>query len=137
MGSLPLIGPLRGNIPLTGVHFSALLAPVTVCLHGAKNWQLVAVEGASHTYHLIDYDKRVVTAAVPAQSLADVRTSNPDGTVRVTVSSLDSTTGQMKVTTDASQVLVLAMPREELRRMRIGDTFTLVVPQHSRVAGSR
>src|SRR4029453_7512521 len=57
--------------------------------------QLVAVEGASHTYHLIDYDKRVVTAAVPAQSIADVRTSNPDGTVRVTVSSLDSTTGQM------------------------------------------
>jgi hypothetical protein len=99
--------------------------------------QLVAVEGASHTYHLIDYDKRVVTAAVPAQSLADVRTSNPDGTVRVTVSSLDSTTGQMKVTTDAGQVLVLAMPREELGRMRIGDTFTLVVPQHARVAGSR
>ena len=99
--------------------------------------QLVAVEGASHTYHLIDYDKRVVTAAVPAQSLADVRTSNPDGTVRVTVSSLDATTGQMKVTTDAGQVLVLAMPREELGRMRIGDTFILVVPQHARVAGSR
>jgi hypothetical protein len=98
--------------------------------------QLVAVEGASHTYHLIDYDKRVVTAAVPAQSIADVRTSNPDGTVRVTVSSLDLTTGQMKVTTDAGQVLVLAMPREELGRMRIGDTFTLVVPQHARVAES-
>ena len=99
--------------------------------------QLIAVEGTSHTYHVIDYDKRVVTAAVPAQSMADVRTSNPDGTVRVTVSSLDSTTGQMKGTTDAGQVLVLAMPREELGRMRLGDPFTLVVPQHARVAGSR
>jgi hypothetical protein len=99
--------------------------------------QLVAVEGASHTYHLMDYDKRVVRAAVPAQSLADVRTSNPDGTVRVTVASLDSTTGQMKGTTDAGQVLVLALPREELGRMRIGDTFTLVVPQHARVTESR
>jgi len=46
-------------------------------------------------------------------------------------------TGQMKGTTDAGQVLVLAMPREELRRMRLGDTFTLVVLQHARVAGSR
>jgi hypothetical protein len=99
--------------------------------------QLVAVEGASHTYHLIDYDKRVVTAAVPAQSLADVQTRNPDGTVHVTVASLDATTGRMKVTTDAGQVLVLAMPREELGSMRIGDTFTLMVPHHARVAGSR
>ena len=28
--------------------------------------QLVAVEGASHTYRVIDYDHRVITAAVPA-----------------------------------------------------------------------
>jgi hypothetical protein len=97
----------------------------------------VAVEGASHTYHLIDYDKRVITAVVPAQSIADVRTSHPDGTVRATVSSLDLTTGQMKVTTDAGQVLVLDMPREGLGSMKIGDTFTLVVPQHARVAGYR
>ena len=31
---------LRGNIPLAGVHFRALFAPVTVLLHGAKSWQL-------------------------------------------------------------------------------------------------
>ena len=29
--------------------------------------QLIAVEGAAHTYHLTDYDNRVITTAVPAQ----------------------------------------------------------------------
>jgi hypothetical protein len=99
--------------------------------------QLVAVEGASHTYQLIDYDHRVITAAVPAQSITDIQTRNPDGTVQVTVSSIDFTSGRMKASTDAGQVLILAMPREELGSMKIGDTFTLVVPQHARMAGYR
>ena len=99
--------------------------------------QLVAVEGASHTYRVIDYDHRVIRAAVPAQSLTDVQTRNPDGTVQATVASLDSTTGRMKVTTDAGQVLVLVMPREELGNMKIGDTFTLVVPHHASMAEYR
>ena len=55
----------------------------------------------------------------------------------------------MKATTDAGQVLVLAIPREDLGSMKIGDTFTLVVPHqphhavvlhrphHARVAGYR
>jgi hypothetical protein len=34
------MNPLRRNIPLVGVHFRALLAPVTVSLYGAKSWQL-------------------------------------------------------------------------------------------------
>src|SRR4029450_11417177 len=40
-GTFPLVNPLRGNIPLAGAHFRALLAPVTVLLYGAKPWQLV------------------------------------------------------------------------------------------------
>jgi len=99
--------------------------------------QLVAVEGASHTYRVIDYDHRVIKATVPAQSLTDVQTRNPDGTVQATVASLDSTTSRMKVTTDAGQVLVLVMPREEFGNMKIGDTFTLVVPHHARMAEHR
>src|SRR5215471_654589 len=58
--------------------------------------QLVAVEGASHTYQLIDYDKRVISADVPAQSVADIQTRNPDGTVQVTVVSIDMTTGCLR-----------------------------------------
>ena len=99
--------------------------------------QLIAVEGASHTYHLIDYDNRVVTASVPAQSIADIRTSNPDGTVRATIVSIDLTTNRAKAQTDAGPVLVLAMAREALGSMRIGDTFTLTVPQRTAVTERR
>jgi hypothetical protein len=99
--------------------------------------RLIAVEGASHTYHLIDYDNRVITASVPAQSIADVRTSNPDGTVRATIVSIDLTTNRVKAQTDAGQVLVLAMAREELGSLRLGDTFTLAVPQRTAVIEQR
>src|SRR4029453_2270108 len=43
-GTFPLVNPLRGNIPLAGAHFRALLAPVTVLLYGAKTWQLLDFE---------------------------------------------------------------------------------------------
>jgi len=119
----------------------ALMAPVVFAAEQASmplpNAQLVAVEGASHTYRLIDYDKRVITAPVPAQSITDIQTRNPDGTVRATIASIDVTTGWVRASTDAGQVLVLAMPREDLGSMKIGDTFTLVVPQHARMARYR
>ena len=99
--------------------------------------QLIAVEGASHTYHLIDYDHRVVTASVPAQSITDIRTSNPDGTVRATIVSIDLTTNRVKAQTDAGQVLVLAMAREDLGNIRIGDTFTLAVSQRAVIVEQR
>ena len=99
--------------------------------------QLIVVEGASHTYHLIDYDNRVVTASVPAQSIADIQTSNPDGTVRAAIVSIDLTTNRVKAQTDAGQVLVLAMAREALGSLKIGDTFTLTVPQRAAVVGQR
>ena len=38
----------------------------------------MAVEGASHTYRLIDYDHRVIAAAVPAQSVTDIQTRTPE-----------------------------------------------------------
>jgi hypothetical protein len=99
--------------------------------------QLIAVEGASHTYHLIDYDNRVVTASVPAQSITDIRTSNPDGTVRATIVSIDLTTNRVKAQTDAGQVLVLGMTREALGNINIGDTFTLAVGQRTAVTEQR
>jgi hypothetical protein len=97
----------------------------------------------------MDYDHRVIKAAVPAQSLTDVKTRPPDGTVQATVASIDMTAGQIRTSTDAGQVLVLAIPREDLASMKVGDTFTLVVPHqphhavvphrphHARVAGYR
>jgi hypothetical protein len=89
--------------------------------------QLIAVEGVSHTYQLIDYDNRVVTVDVPAQSITDIQTSKPDGTVRATVVSIDLTTNRVKAQTDAGQVLVLAIAREALESIKLGDAFTLAV----------
>lgn len=99
--------------------------------------QLITVEGASHTYQSIDYDGRVITTTVPAQSIADIQTNNPDGIVHATIVSIDLTTDRVKAQTDAGQVLVLAMAREDLESMRIGDTFTLTVPQHAAVVERR
>ena len=99
--------------------------------------QLIAVEGASHTYHVIDYDKRVITADVPAQSLADIQTRNPDGTVQATIVSIDLTTNRVKARTDVGQVLVLAMAHADLENIRIGDTYTLAVRQGAAVAEQR
>jgi len=79
----------------------------------------------------------VVTAAVPAQSITDIQTSNPDGTVRATIVSIDLTTNRVKARTDVGQVLVLAMAREDLGNMRIGDTFTITVSQRAAVVEQR
>ena len=55
--------------------------------------QLVAVEGASDTYRVMDYDHRVITAAIPEQSPADVWIRNPDSIVQATVVAIDARTG--------------------------------------------
>jgi len=89
--------------------------------------QVVAVEGASQTYHLIDRGGKMVTATVPTQSLADIRKSKSDGTVRAVVASIDLTTNQTKVVTDAGQTLVLAMAHQTLAGLQVGDAFTLTV----------
>ena len=99
--------------------------------------RLVAVEGASTTYHLIDYDKQIVTAVVPSQSSADIQRSNPDGTVNATLASVDGVTNRVKAVTQEGQVLVLDMAREALARMQLGDTFTLVMPRHAEVMAHR
>ena len=39
------MSPMRGNIPLAGVHFRALSAPMRSPFHGAKSWQLLAIKG--------------------------------------------------------------------------------------------
>jgi hypothetical protein len=99
--------------------------------------QLIAVEGAAHTYHLTDYDGRVITTSVPAQSLTDIQTTNPDGTVQATIVAIDMTANQVKAKTDASQVLILAVPHESLAGLQLGDTFTLAVPQQAAVAAEQ
>ena len=95
--------------------------------------RLVAVEGASITYRLKDYDGKIVEAVVPSQSIADIRTRSADGTVRATLASVDRATNQVKVVTQEGQTLVLEIAPDALKGMQIGDTFELVIPQRSEV----
>jgi len=90
--------------------------------------QLVAVEGASSMYHLIDYDGRVVTAAVPSQSTTDIQHSS-DNTVHATLASVDSATNRVKVVTQEGQTLVLNLSPGALQGLQIGDPVELVLPR--------
>jgi hypothetical protein len=99
--------------------------------------QLIAVEGAAHTYHLTDYDGRVITTTVPAQSLTDIQTTNPDGTVQATIVAIDMTANRVKARTHAGQVLILAVPHESLAGLQLGETFTLAVSPKAAVAEQR
>jgi hypothetical protein len=95
--------------------------------------QLVAVEGASTTYRLKDYNGQIVEAVVPSQSITDIQTRSADGTVRATLASVDGVTNRVKVVTQEGQTLVLEIAPDALKGMQIGDTFELVMPQRSEV----
>jgi len=95
--------------------------------------QLVAVEGASTTYRLKDYNGQIVEAVVPSQSITDIQTRSADGTVRATLASVDRATNQVKVVTQEGQTLVLEIEPDALKGMQIGDTFELVIPQRGKV----
>jgi hypothetical protein len=98
--------------------------------------RLVAVEGASITYKLKDYDGKVVTAVVPTQSIVDIQGRSADGTVRATLATVDGVTNRVKVVTQAGQTLVLEVAPEALKGLQIGDTFDLIVPQRAKVIAS-
>jgi len=98
--------------------------------------RLVAVEGASTTYRLKDYDGKVVMAIVPAQSSADIQGLSTDGTVRATLAAVDGSTNRVKVVTQAGQVLILEMTPEAIKAMQIGDTFDLIGPRRAEVIAS-
>jgi hypothetical protein len=90
--------------------------------------QLVVVEGASNTYHLIDYDGQVVTAVVPSQSTTDIQQNSSDNIVHATLASVDSATQRAKVVTREGQILVLALAPEAFQGLQIGDPVEFVLP---------
>ena len=111
---------------------SVAVTMLTTCPAAAQapRAKIVSVEGAATTYHLEDIHGALVTAEVPSQSMADITFSNPDQrTVEGKVVALDSQTNQVKVHTRAGQTLVLEMDPGSLKGLRLGDPFTLAVPQ--------
>src|SRR5437870_12999197 len=88
--------------------------------------QLVAVQGASHPYRLMDYDHRVVAPAVPAQALTELQTHHRYGTVQPTVATIDLSNRRTQPSTDAGQVIVLVIPMAQRRSLTSSDPITIV-----------
>ena len=66
---------------------------------GAPSATIVAVEGASTTYHTRDWNGKRVTVRVPSQSVTDIKDKDADGTVRATVTSVDTASQHVRVRT--------------------------------------
>ena len=94
--------------------------------------ELVAVEGASTTYHLTDYNGRTVTAVVPSHSIADIRDSNSDGIIHATLTAIDAANNRAKVKTQAGQTLVLAVRPADMQYARVGDPIEFTLRERSR-----
>jgi len=91
-----------------------------------------SVEGASTTYHTRDWNGKPVTVRVPSQSAADIRGKDAEGTVRATITSVDTATHRVKVRTSEGQTIVLSMAPGSLASLKTGDLFIFTVPEASR-----
>jgi hypothetical protein len=89
---------------------------------------IVAVEGASTTYHTRDWNGKRVTVRVPAQAVTDIKDTDADGTVQATVTSVDAASQRVRVRTSEGQTIVLAMAPEALRGLKAGDRILFTMP---------
>ena len=89
---------------------------------------IVSVVGATTTYQSQDWHGQTVTVQVPSQTAADIKDSDAQGTVRATVSAVDTTTNRIKVHTSEGQTIVLEMAPPSLTSLQVGDPFLFTVP---------
>jgi hypothetical protein len=89
---------------------------------------IVAVEGASTTYQTRDWNGKRVTVRVPAQSVTDVKDTDADGTVRATVTSVDTASQHVRVRTSEGQTVVLAIAPKDLAGLKPGDRLVFTIP---------
>jgi hypothetical protein len=89
---------------------------------------IVAVEGASTTYHTRDWNGKRVTVRVPSQSVTDIKDKDADGMVRATVTSVDAASQRVRVRTTEGQTIVLAMAPEALAGLKVGDRILFTMP---------
>jgi Na+/H+ antiporter NhaB len=120
--SLPLVLPVRC------LWVALVIVGISSTAAGQPSATIVAIEGATTTYHSIDQHGKVVTVQVPSQSAADIRGVDARGHVQATVTAIDTTTNQVKVQTPAGQTIVLALSPAALKSIQIGDAFTFTVP---------
>jgi hypothetical protein len=85
------------------------------------------------TYHVRDRGGRLVTVQVPAMATPELQVSNrARRTVRATVQTINRRDRQVMVRTSKGQTLILSVPPQVLRGMRVGDQFILQVAKRSR-----
>jgi hypothetical protein len=94
----------------------------------APSATIVAVEGADTTYHTRDWNGKRVTVRVPSQSVTDIKDKDADGTVRATVTSVDTASQHVRVRTSEGQTIVLAMARDALAGLKAGDRILFTLP---------
>ena len=94
----------------------------------APSATIVAVEGASTTYQTRDWNGKRITVRVPSQSVTDIKDKDADGTVRATVTSVDTASQHVRVRTSEGQTIVLAMAPEALAGLKPGDRIVFTIP---------
>ena len=93
---------------------------------------IVSVEGTTTTYHSQDQDGQTVTVQVPSHSSADIKVSDPQGSVHATVIAVDATINRVTVRTSEGQTIVLAISPASLTSLQVGDSFTFTLPEPAR-----
>ena len=127
--SLPLVGMVAFLWVTTGVGCADRAAPPQP---NAPRATIESVEGASTTYHTRDWNGKPVTVRVPSQAAADIRGKDAEGTVRATITAVDTATNRVKVRTTEGQTVVLSMAPGALAGLKTGDLFIFTVPEASR-----
>ena len=94
----------------------------------APSATIVAIEGASTTYQTRDWNGKRVTVRVPSQSVTAIKEREADGTVRATVTSVDTASQHVRVRTAEGQTIVLAMAREAIAGLKPGDRIVFTLP---------
>ena len=126
--SLPLVGMVAFLWGTTVLGCADRAAPPPT----APRATIESVEGASTTYHTRDWNGKPVTVRVPSQAAADIRGKDAEGTVRATITAVDTTTNRVRVRTSEGQTIVLTMAPGALAGLKTGDLFIFTVPEASR-----
>ena len=86
---------------LVGIVGCLLVATAMVCAGNAAPTQpvatIVSVEGATTTYQSQDWNGQTVTVQVPSHASEDIKGRDAQGSVRATVTAIDTTTNRVKV----------------------------------------
>jgi hypothetical protein len=126
--SLPLVGMVAFLWGTTVLGCADRAAPPP----NAPRATIESVEGASTTYHTRDWNGKPVTVRVPSQAAADIRGKDVEGTVRATITAVDTATNRVKVRTTEGQTVVLSMAPGALAGLKTGDLFIFTAPEASR-----